>query len=161
MYSPKDWRPSSILVWLYLIEKVEKKRLLFFQDVAKDVGISQRYLNSPLSYIMEFCERETLPPLTGIVIHKHEFLRRNRAYPSAHFRIKHKGKYYFYGDESFEELYQNQLNAVKEFNWNSIVYQPSSLDYIKLNKQLLEAKKHCEIDKKRITSLTQLTRRSN
>ncbi|MFM2623673.1 hypothetical protein [Vibrio owensii] len=158
MYVPKDWRPLSICLWQHLIAHRDNERL-FFHDVARDVGVSQRHLNYPLTYIMEFCERKTLPPLTAIVLNKHDYTKRRRLRPSAHFRLKHGNDVYFPGDEQFDALYQQQLKQVREMNWQPITYEPSLLEYFDLKKILMETKGDNTSKPALTISLAQLARR--
>ena len=158
MYDRKDWRPASTFVWQYLTSQIPLRPFLFFREVAIDVGISQRHLNAPLSYIMEFCERASLPPLTGIILTKHEFERKNRHTPSAHFRLKHQGKFYFPGDTQFEVLYHQRIKEIQAVNWQAIAFEPAPMHYARLKKQLLEDKKQYETDKHENMSLALLAR---
>ena len=158
MKSNKNWRPLSVSVWHYLIEHRDNKSL-FFHDVAREVGISLRHLNYPLAYVLEFCERQSLPPLTGIVLIKQETVRLQRECPSAHFRLKHQGQFYYPCDASFEALYQQKLAQVRRFDWQAIHYAPSSLTVFELKSQWLEAKKQRATGTPHAHRLNQLARR--
>ena len=80
MTAHKDWRSTSVKIWHYL-GKNRHRFPLYFHHVAHDVGVDTRHLNSPLSYIMVFCERNQLPPLTSIIMNKHDHTRRYRIRP--------------------------------------------------------------------------------
>lgn len=157
MKSTKDWRPLSLVVWHHLIDQRDNERL-FFRDVAREVGISPRHLNYPLAYIMEFCERHALPPLTGIILNKHEYARQKRCRPSAHFRLKHQGRFIFPSDAQFYALYQQQVKAVRAMDWQRIDYQPAPLTTFALKQHLMEAKQQRERGGEKAISLTQLAR---
>ena len=158
MKSTKDWRPLSEKVWKHLIDHRDNERL-FFHDLAHEVGISLRHLNYPLFYIMEFCEKQSLPPLTGIVLIKQETVRFQRAYPSAHFRLKHQGQFYYPCDASFERLYLQKLAQVRRINWHNIRYTPSPLTVFTLKSQWQETKRQRAPKTPRSLSLAQLAKR--
>ena len=158
MKSSKNWRPLSVSVWHYLIEHRDNEQL-FFHDVAREVGISLCHLNYPLAYVLEFCERLSLPPLTGIVLIKQETVRLQREYPSAHFRLKHQGQFYYPCDASFEPLYQQKLAQVRRFDWQAIHYVPSLLTVFELKSQWLEAKNKSAPKSPHASRLNQLARR--
>lgn len=158
MKSSKNWRPLSVSVWHYLIEHRDNEQL-FFHDVAREVGISLRHLNYPLAYVLEFCERLSLPPLTGIVLIKQETVRLQREYPSAHFRLKHQGQFHYPCDASFEPLYQQKLAQVRRFDWQAIHYVPSLLTVFELKSQWLEAKNKSAPKSPHASRLNQLARR--
>lgn len=138
MYSPRDWRAISIMVWQSILNHQDLP-LLFFDDIAHEVDIDPRHINYPLSYIMEFCERKSLPPLTAIVMNKHDYLRQERRSTSTHFRL-----IYFPSDEAFDALYLQQVDIVRNTDWSSIVYEPTHLTFYELRKQLLKAKHQTE-----------------
>ena len=59
----------AVQAWQYLIAKASNKQLVRYGELAELMGYSN---NRPLSYIlgriMDFCERNTIPPLTLIVV---------------------------------------------------------------------------------------------
>ncbi len=153
-----DWRSHSRRVWQHLVAHRANQQL-FLHELAREVEISPRHLNYPLSYIMEFCERLSLPPLTGIVLIKQRTVRFQREYPSAHFRLKHQGQFYYPCNASFDQLYQQKLTEIRAFNWQNIHYEPTTLTTLELQRQWQEAKNQRTQEAPCHISLAQLAKR--
>ncbi|MFM2623602.1 hypothetical protein [Vibrio owensii] len=91
-------------------------------------------------------------------MNKHEYARQKRCRPSAHFRLKHQGRFIFPSDAQFYALYQQQVKAVRAMDWQRIDYQPAPLTTFALKQHLMEAKQQRERGGEKAISLTQLAR---
>lgn len=136
----KDWGRVSGEAWKYLLNN-RNSQILYYEDVAAHVGTNSRNVHRALAYIMEFCERNRLPPITGLVINKTVHRHQNRLMPGGGFRIHHADKFYYPESNGFEALYNQTLEDIKQVNWESIHYHPRLSNYLEL-KQYLHTQKH-------------------
>ncbi|APC90655.1 hypothetical protein DLH98_25150 [Vibrio parahaemolyticus] len=135
----KDWRRVSKKAWQFLM-KNRHCQILYYEDVAAYVGTNSRNVHRALAYILEFCERHRLPPLTGLVINKTVHRHQNRRMPGGGFRIHNANNFYYPESIGFEALYQQALEDIKQIDWENVHYHPKQSDYLEL-KQYLCAQK--------------------
>lgn len=131
----KDWRKASTQAWRFLLMN-RHKPVLYYEDVAAYVGTNPRNVHRALAYILEFCERHHLPPLTGLVVSKTVHRHQHQCLPGGGFRILHAGHYYYPESVGFTSLYQKALADIHRVYWESIQYQPKQSDYLKLKRYL-------------------------
>lgn len=131
----KDWRKVSKAAWQFLVEN-RHCEILYYEDVAAHVGTNSRNVHRALAYILEFCERYSLPPLTGLVINKTMHRHQNRRMPGGGFRIHHISNFYYPESTGFESLYLQALKEIERIEWENVQYQPKQSSYLELKRYL-------------------------
>ena len=131
----KDWRKASTQAWRFLLMN-RHKPVLYYEDVAAYVGTNPRNVHRALAYILEFCERHHLPPLTGLVVSKTVHRHQHQSRPGGGFRIRHAEHHYYPESVGFPLLYQQALEGIKQAEWERIAYQPKHCDYLALKRYL-------------------------
>lgn len=131
----KDWCKVSKAAWQFLVDN-RHREILYYEDVAEHVGTNSRNVHRALAYILEFCERYSLPPLTGLVINKTLHREQNRHIPGCGFRIHHANTFYYPESIGFEALYLQALEDIKQIHWGNIHYYPKQNNYLELKRYL-------------------------
>jgi len=60
----------ALQIYQILIGAAHDRRILTYEMVGKHIGVPQQGLANHLEHIMRYCQRESLPPLTCLVVQK-------------------------------------------------------------------------------------------